>query len=152
MHGLRLHTPGLTCLLWAVLWWAGVRGDGVVVVGLVVVGATYIDAHVERVRDRAEARRSLWWVRLMLPVWIERLWLVALSGIVLWSVWAQGAENDRTVRSLCALRQDLESRVAQTDKFLHDHPNGFGGIPAATLRVSEQGQIRTIQALSNLKC
>jgi hypothetical protein len=59
---------------------------------------------------------------------------------------------DRTNGSLCALRGDLESRVRQTDVFLAEHPGGFAGIPAATLRQSEQGQVRTIRALSNLKC
>lgn len=63
-----------------------------------------------------------------------------------------GHDADRTTGALCALRHDLEERVAQTDRFLLEHPKGFAGIPAATLRVSEQGQIRTIQALSNLKC
>jgi ABC-type transporter Mla subunit MlaD len=61
-------------------------------------------------------------------------------------------ESKRTTKALCALRKDLEDRVAQTDDFLRKHPGGFAGIPAATLRQSEQGQRRTISALSNLKC
>lgn len=148
-----MHAPGIVCLLWAGLWWLGLRGDGVIVAGLVCVGATYIDAQLERVRvDGRRRERSLWWLRLMLPVWAERLWLFVLSGIVLWSVLANTQQTDRTTGSLCALRRDLEARVAQTDRFLAEHPNGFGGIPAATLRVSEQGQIRTIQALGDLRC
>jgi hypothetical protein len=55
-------------------------------------------------------------------------------------------------RALCALRGDLEDRVRQTDKFLAKHPEGFAGIPAATLRTNANGQRRTIRALSNLKC
>lgn len=55
-------------------------------------------------------------------------------------------------RALCALRGDLEDRVRQTDKFLRKHPEGFAGIPAATLRTNANGQRRTIHALSNLKC
>jgi hypothetical protein len=55
-------------------------------------------------------------------------------------------------RALCALRGDLENRVRQTDKFLHDHPRGIPGIPAATLRTNANGQRRTIRALSNLRC
>lgn len=61
-------------------------------------------------------------------------------------------DAERTTGALCALRHDLEQRVAQTDKFLREHSEGFAGIPVATLRNSEQGQIRTIEALSNLKC
>jgi hypothetical protein len=148
----ELHGPGIACLAWAILWWAGVHGDAVVVVGLTVVGASYINAHLKRSKPARERERSLWWLRLMLPVWAERLWLVALSGLVLWSVWSQAQQNDRTKGSLCELRHDLERRVEQTDSFLRAHPGGFGGISAATLRVSEQGQRRTIRALSDLRC
>jgi hypothetical protein len=87
-----------------------------------------------------------------LPKFSRDLWLLLLSGILLWSVWSNGQQTDRTTGALCALRHDLENRVAQTDKFLHDHPEGFAGIPAATLRVNEQGQLRTIEALAGLKC
>lgn len=54
--------------------------------------------------------------------------------------------------ALCALRIDLETRVATTEKFLHDHPGGFAGIPAATIRNSLTGQQHTIRALSGLTC
>jgi hypothetical protein len=148
-----LHAPGIVCLLWAAAWWAGLRGAAVVVTGLTVVGATYIDAQLERVRvDGRKRERSLWWLRLMLPVWAERLWLIGLSGIVLWSVWSQAQQNDRTAGSLCELRHDLERRVASSEAFLRDHPRGIPGIPAATLRTSVDGQRRTIRALSDLRC
>jgi hypothetical protein len=148
----ELHAPGIACLMWAVAWSAGVHGDAVVVVGLTVVGCSYINAHLKRSRSKPERERSLWWLRLMLPVWAERLWLVALSGLVLWSVWAQAQQNDRTTGSLCELRHDLERRVASSEEFLRDHPRGIPGIPAATLKVGVDGQRRTIRALSNLPC
>jgi hypothetical protein len=57
-----------------------------------------------------------------------------------------------TTAALCALRGDLEDRVAQTDRFLGEHPEGFAGIPAATLRANAQGQVRTIRALGIVSC
>jgi predicted PurR-regulated permease PerM len=59
---------------------------------------------------------------------------------------------DRTNGSLCALRHDLEQRVAGGEQFLREHPEGIPGIPAKTLQTSIDGQRRTIRALSNLKC
>jgi ABC-type transporter Mla subunit MlaD len=61
-------------------------------------------------------------------------------------------ESKRTTKALCALRHGLEDQVQQTDKFLAKHPEGFAGVPAATLRANEGRQKLTIQALSNLKC
>jgi hypothetical protein len=99
---------------------------------------------------RAEMR---WWRRCAIAGYLV---LVLGLGYVIHdnSERAKSAARDaeRTTGALCALRHDLEERVAQTNKFLHDHPHGFAGIPAATLRNGEQGQIRTIEALSNLKC
>jgi hypothetical protein len=112
--------------------------------------------------SRADQRlKQLYWnMRLLgLPEPIRDLWMLVLSGLLIWALAVQGEQSDRAARdadrttgALCALRRDLEDRVAQTDKFLLEHPAGFAGIPAATLRASEQGQIRTIGALSNLKC
>jgi hypothetical protein len=54
--------------------------------------------------------------------------------------------------ALCALRHDLEDRVANGERFLRKNPRGIPGIPARTLRQSIGGQRRTIRALSDLKC
>jgi hypothetical protein len=59
---------------------------------------------------------------------------------------------DRTTGSLCALRHDLEDRVANGERFLRDHPRGIPGIPAGTLRTSVDGQRRTVEALGDLRC
>ena len=65
----------------------------------------------------------------------------------------QAAEDARvTVKSLCALRADFKKRVATSEDFLKDHPEGFAGIPAATIRSTVDGQKRTIRALGGLRC
>lgn len=59
---------------------------------------------------------------------------------------------ERANVALCALRADLKTRIASSEKFLADHPNGFAGIPAAQIQTSLDGQQRTVIALSILKC
>lgn len=53
---------------------------------------------------------------------------------------------------LCAIRQDAERRVVLGNEFLKDHPEGFAGISAASLRRSIQNSQETIDSLSNLDC
>lgn len=57
-----------------------------------------------------------------------------------------------TNHALCALRADLEQRVADGRTFLLTHPNGIAGIPAASLQQSIDNQQRTIDTLSDLNC
>jgi hypothetical protein len=49
---IRLYAPPLVLLVWAVLWFAGLRGDIVVVVGLVGTAAAYIVSELERTAQR----------------------------------------------------------------------------------------------------
>lgn len=60
--------------------------------------------------------------------------------------------SDTTNDALCALRGDLERRVEQSQQFLIEHPNGVGGIPAATIRQGLVNQQHTIHALRKLSC
>lgn len=60
--------------------------------------------------------------------------------------------NAETRRALCALRLDIEQRVEGSRKFLADHPGGFFGYSASAIRVSLEGQERTVAALSDLSC
>jgi hypothetical protein len=64
--------------------------------------------------------------------------------------------TDGTARNnqaaLCALRADVERRYQSGTAFLANHPKGIQGIPAATLRITLQGQARTIKSLAGLKC
>jgi hypothetical protein len=63
-------------------------------------------------------------------------------------------ENGKTRTALCALRGDLEQRVASTTKYLDEHPGPepFPGIPRKTLTDSLKNQQRTVDALSGLDC
>jgi hypothetical protein len=104
-------------------------------------------------RSRQQIKRVYWNVRLLgLPEPLRDVWMVVLSGFLVWAIVVQGQESDRSTAALCSLRRDLEVRVAAGDQFLRDHPHGIPGIPAGTLRTSTDGQRRTINALSNLKC
>jgi len=54
--------------------------------------------------------------------------------------------------ALCALREDLEKRVASSKDFLIENPGGIAGIPAKTIRDGIKNQERTIKALDGLSC
>jgi hypothetical protein len=54
--------------------------------------------------------------------------------------------------ALCTLRGDLQNRVAQSQRFLIEHPKGFAGIPSATIAQGLVNQQHTIDALSSLSC
>jgi hypothetical protein len=58
----------------------------------------------------------------------------------------------RTNGALCALRRDLELRVASSKQFLQEHPEGIAGVPVKVIQDSIRNQQRTILALSNLNC
>jgi hypothetical protein len=57
-----------------------------------------------------------------------------------------------TTTALCALRGDLERRVARGQTFLQEHPRGIPGFRPAFIRSTLDGQARTIVALSVVKC
>lgn len=62
------------------------------------------------------------------------------------------ANADVTTAALCALRGDLEKRVANSTAFLKEHPRGIPGIPAKTIRAGIENQRRTIEALDGIRC
>lgn len=53
--------------------------------------------------------------------------------------------------AICTFRADLIRRVETTERYLENHPEGFAGIPRATIRKSLDDQRQTIEALSNPK-
>jgi len=57
-----------------------------------------------------------------------------------------------TTSALCALRTDLERRVAGSKTFLAEHPAGIPGISAKVIRDGIKNQERTIKALSGIDC
>ena len=84
---------------------------------------------------------------------------VALAGLGLY-VYVSG-NNQRaaladtvntTTMALCALRPDLETRVASSERFLEENPSGVPGIPAKLIQDNIRNQQRTVDALSGLSC
>jgi uncharacterized membrane protein len=51
LAGLRLFSPAVALLLWALTWELGVQGDGPQVAWLTVTGVTVLD-HIEQARFR----------------------------------------------------------------------------------------------------
>lgn len=62
------------------------------------------------------------------------------------------AETDSTNAALCSFKNDLQSRVDQTETYLADHPEGFPGVPKGSLEASLKGQQSTLKSLSQLDC
>jgi len=59
---------------------------------------------------------------------------------------------DVTHAALCSLREDLAERVATSEQFLAENPDGIPGLPAKTIQTSIDSQKRTIETLSVLEC
>lgn len=99
------------------------------------------------------------WRRFVRENGYRDFWLAAIT-IVLVLIAAKAfdtsqvaARNEhRTHAALCTFLRDLKQRVDASNAFLAKHPEGFAGIPAATIRQSVTGQERTIKALSGLGC
>jgi hypothetical protein len=54
--------------------------------------------------------------------------------------------------ALCSFVDDLEQRVASSEDFLAEHPNGIPGLSVEVIRTSLANQRQTIESLSDLKC
>ena len=54
--------------------------------------------------------------------------------------------------ALCALRNDVERRVVNSQEFLDKHPGGIPGISRQDIKQSIANQRRTIKALGDLEC
>ena len=71
------------------------------------------------------------------------LYVLLIGG----AIWVY-AVSDSNRTALCALRLDLEGRVATSEQLLIEHPRGIAGVT----RDSIKNQKRTITALSDLDC
>lgn len=78
--------------------------------------------------------------------------LAAADARILTKEQALIRQGSQSHTGLCAVKKDLKQRVAETKKFLREHPSGIPGIPNATLIGSMHNQERTIAALGNLAC
>ena len=79
--------------------------------------------------------------------------LVAITFTRVLDVSSQATANQRVdTGALCTLRHDLQTRVDSSERFLVNHPHGFAGISAATIRSGIANELRTIAALSTITC
>lgn len=92
---------------------------------------------------RSGLRRQMWATMLLYVV------VIVVSAAAWYAVKVQ---TDRNTRTFCALRQDLERRVASAEDFLARNPHGIPGITAQQLTKSISDQQRSIVALSGLDC
>lgn len=103
---------------------------------------------VARERDRLEkqVRRLIW-----LSIGLYALLAVV---IVVGFLYLRGAsqENATARAGLCALRLDIERRVASSEDFLRQNPHGIPGIPAALIEKGIRDQKRTLVVLNVVKC
>lgn len=124
-----------------------------------------------RITDQPESKRSRRHVTLVAILAAVAVALAfAAAGVALWlnsSRTSDVAHLARQVRALalrtsddarvttaalCALRNDLEVRVASSRSFLAEHPNGIPGISAKAIRDGIANQERTITALAGIDC
>lgn len=61
-------------------------------------------------------------------------------------------EGEAANTALCALRVDLDQRVASSRAFLRENPEGIPGIPPKLIRDGIANQQRTIATLAILDC
>lgn len=89
----------------------------------------------------------------MIRTWGVNLLLVAALAVAGTYTYTQTSEAER---ALCALRLNLEVRVADSEKYLADVRAGkrepVRGITEADIRTSIRNQRQTIDALSELDC
>jgi hypothetical protein len=62
------------------------------------------------------------------------------------------ARNRTALVALCALRYDLDLRIATSQTFLDEHPKGIPGVPVALIQTGLANSIRTRKTLDVLEC
>lgn len=90
--------------------------------------------------------------RLLRENWYRDVWLIITTGLTLWAIALTFQASSENHRSLCALRADLEHRVANSRSFLNSHPQGAFGFSRAVIVKSATDQQRSIRALRYLDC
>lgn len=90
------------------------------------------------------------WLYRLLPLGV----VVSIAAFALgaWSIIRTANSGTEAHQAICALKLDLARRVDMAERFLHEHPEGFAGVPAATIRASVENERQTIDALSVIQC
>lgn len=81
-------------------------------------------------------------------VWVT----VALGAFLAAIVVAVALFTYRTQHALCTFRDDLQSRVDGTHRFLRENPQGIPGVPNKLIRTQVAGQEATLRSLRGLWC
>jgi hypothetical protein len=83
--------------------------------------------------------------------------VLALFGGTAWAIRSHDVSYINQIastnqRALCAFRHDVQARVAASEQFLEEHPNGIPGISPAMIRTNLVAQRQTVDSLSILNC
>lgn len=123
MRLLALYSPSLTLCLWALAWALGLRGDGVLVVGLLVLGAAcavHVREELRVVDGRAPTGVARSTRRFLRENWYRDLWLLVITGLVVWALFSQQADQNAVRLNQCdAIRADVTERtiiIRQTER------------------------------------
>lgn len=75
------------------------------------------------------------------------IFCVSIGGVIYTAI------NQKSNRdALCALRINLETELARSQKFLKEHPKGIPGVPVSLLLSGNADAKRSIEALGDLDC
>lgn len=73
---------------------------------------------------------------------------LALLGM---GIYVYGISRDNT-RALCATKLEAQRRVAETEKFIKETPNGIPGLSPAVLQRSLDASKSTVKSLDAVSC
>jgi predicted negative regulator of RcsB-dependent stress response len=105
------------------------------------------------------ARDLQHWLKLLVALTVC-LYLIVIA-LVVWDIYNSSqkrhaiAQNQLKITSaLCAVKSDLQQRIAGSESFLKSHPQGIPalGVSAASLRLTIEGQTATLKALAPVTC
>lgn len=88
--------------------------------------------------------------RRAFTIWVIVFTLTTMAAF--WQLRRQSQEGVHAHRALCALKLDLEFRVAATTAYLKTHPHGIPGIPVSVIRSQLVNQQQTLRSLDELRC
>lgn len=99
---------------------------------------------------REQRLRTLTYV-LLVVAFIGIAWQVNSTRNLANKSRAQAVQGKEAHDAICTLKADIRQRIADSEKFLHDHRGGIAGIPASVIKTSIKNQRSTLKALK-LSC
>jgi hypothetical protein len=83
------------------------------------------------------------------------LWIVIFTIVAFWGIRTNrdlGRDGRQAHDAICVLKDDFKRRIADSERFLNEHPNGIPGITAQAISESLEGLRRTLQSLGAVRC